>query len=88
MTDNTIATFDLLISAKRRFPLSEMKHYRGTWDAILRTPGVQGNNALLARAMANRNEVVQYLAYENWSQRGRPDGDSWFDWFRAEGLLT
>ncbi len=85
--DNTVGTFDILVAAERQFAPPAMKHYRGTWDAILRTPGVQNNASLQTRAWSIRHGVVERMAYASWEKRGRRDGDSWRDWFLAEGII-
>jgi hypothetical protein len=29
-------------------------------------------------------EFIEKAAYFNWERRGRPHGDSWYDWLEAE----
>ncbi len=86
-TNNLVGTFDVLLSAERQFDPAAMKHYRGTWDAVLRTPGVQANEVLRAHAAGIRHDVVSRMAYANWQRRGQPPRDPWYDWFVAEGLV-
>jgi hypothetical protein len=87
MTDNTLGTFNTLIAAERQFVPKVMKHYRGTWDAILRTPSLAHNDVLRNRAAEIRQDVVSRMAYTHWVRRGRPDGSPWNDWFVAEGIV-
>ena len=86
-TDNTIGTFDVLRSAERQFNDRSMKHYRGTWDAILRTPGVQNNQTLRSVAADIRRDTVQRMAFANWRRRGGPLWQDLHDWFAAEGII-
>ena len=86
-TNNLVGTFDVLVSAERQFNASAMKHYRGTWDAVLRTPGVQGNDVLRSHAARIRHNVVSRMAYANWQRRGQLHGSPCYDWFSAEGLV-
>ena len=87
MSDNTLGTFDTLIAAERQFVPAVMKHYRGTWDAILRTPSLVSNDALRNRASEARHDVVSRMAYAHWVRRGQPHGSPCYDWFVAEGAL-
>lgn len=65
-TDNTVGAFDVLRSAERQFNDRSMKHYRGTWDGILRTPGVQSNPMLRNVAAHIRSDTVERMASANW----------------------
>jgi len=62
-----------------------MKHYRGTWDMILRMPTIRQSEELLAIAETRRTSVVQKMAGQNWLKRGGKLWDDWTDWFAAEG---
>lgn len=86
-TDNTIGTFNVLRSAERQFNDRSMKHYRGTWDAILRTPGIHNNKPLEDLATQIRRETVQSMAFANWTRRKNPLWDDLHDWFAAEGII-
>jgi len=86
-TDNTLGTYETLIAAERQFVPAVMKHYRGTWDAILRTSSLARNDVLRNRASDIRHDVVQHMAYAHWVKRGRPEGSPWYDWFVAEGII-
>lgn len=87
MADNTVGTFDTLITAERQFVPAVMRHFRGTWDAILRSPSLARNGVLRQRAVEIRHDVVSRMAYAHWVYRGRPDGSPWYDWFVAEGIV-
>jgi hypothetical protein len=86
MTNNMSSTFDTLIAAERQFT-GAMKHYRGTWDAILRTPSLVHRPVLYARASDIRLDVVRRMAYQHWVRRNRPEGSPLYDWLVAEGVL-
>jgi hypothetical protein len=30
------------------------------------------------------NDFIEKAAYYHWEQRGRPQGDEWYDWLEAE----
>ena len=87
LTDNTAGTFDTLVAAERQFAPAVMKHYRGTWDAVLRTPSLERRPQLRDRASEIRRDVVARMAFTHWVKRGRPEGSPWYDWFVAEGLV-
>ena len=86
-TDNTVGTFDVLRSAERQFNDRSMRHYRGTWDSIVRTPGIMNNKTLKDRATDLRLETVRRMAFANWRRRGEPLWQDLHDWFAAEGLI-
>jgi len=85
LTDNTVGTFDTLILAERQFDSTDLRHFRGTWDMILRSPGVQALPRLLEIARHHQFRAVQRLAGEIWKRRQGPLWDDWQDWFKAEG---
>lgn len=87
LTDNTIGTFDTLVTAQRQFAPAVMKHFRGTWDAVLRTPSLERRPQLRDRAANIRFNVVQRMAYAHWVKRGRPEGSPQHDWLVAEGII-
>lgn len=87
LTDNTVGTFDVLRSAEGQFNDRSLKHYRGTWDAIIRTPGVQNNKSLKEVAAKVRWKTVQNMAFANWRRRNEPLWDDLNDWFAAEGVV-
>jgi hypothetical protein len=87
LTDNTLGTFDVLRSAERQFNDRSMKHYRGTWDAILRTPGIQDNLTLKRLATEVWRKTVENMAFANWRRRNEPLWDDLHDWFAAEGII-
>lgn len=84
----TPRTFDHLIDAERQFGFESMKHYRGTWDSILRAPGMTDEPELQRLATAQRFEVVRRMAWLSWQKRGCPVGDDWYDWLVAEGKVS
>ncbi len=87
LTDNTIRTYDTLIAAERQFAPAALKHFRGTWDAIIRTPSLERRAQLRNRAWKIRHDLVNRMAYAHWICRGRPEGSPWYDWFVAEGII-
>src|SRR5579863_8447696 len=86
-TGNTVGTFEVLRSAERQFNDRSMKHYRGTWDAILRTPSVQNNQVLRELAVDIRRDTVRRMAFANWRRRGEPLWQDLHDWLAAEGIV-
>jgi hypothetical protein len=86
-TNNMVGTFDVLRSAERQFNDLSMKHYRGTWDTILSTPGIQNSEQLSSIAAEIRWNTVQKMALANWRRRKKPIGDDWHDWLAAEGII-
>ena len=87
LSDNMGGDVGAILHAERQFDVKVMKHFRGTLDAILRSPSVQGTERLRCRLEEIREQVRRGMALRSWEDRGKPLWDDWYDWFIAEGLI-
>jgi Protein of unknown function (DUF2934) len=51
------------------------------------TDAASGSNGSHSPTSAPEYEEIAKLAYQFWEERGRPEGSSNEDWFRAESRL-